>query len=551
MENPAQVPEQISSLKEHLNKEDKEDIIKEPSKIRLARVLLKLLPIAISFRRDRRKWVKQEGKNINEKKFRKHAEKALKTFIDLGPSYVKLGQWLSTRADIMPQPYLEVLAKLQDEVPPASFLEVKSIIEKELGDIGNLFEMFNTSALSGASLGQVYLARYNGKDVIVKISRPNIEQIIEKDIFFLKKILPIATRFIDPNLRFSAEGMLSQFIETIHEEMDYRIEAENLITIKRNLRNDKMIIIPNVIPERTSKHVLTLEYIPGIKITDIEKLEAIGIDREKLVTRVHHVFFKMLLRHSIFHADPHPGNISVAHNGAIILYDFGMIGRIDNQTRIILIRLYLGLIEKDAVRAVNALIDLKTLEPTVNRYVVEKALDMSIQSLHGRQVDRMEVNALMELANKTMTRFPFRLPKNLALYMRMTSILEGIYHQHKVKFQFVKVLANLLEQEQLIKEAYIEEIKDSIDRFRKGIEASIYVAPLLKSYLEVHQREPSYYSYNSPQRTNNFLAGSIFASALFLGSVIMLPHSPNLSYGGFIASIVTFVTTMVWKKNRF
>jgi predicted unusual protein kinase regulating ubiquinone biosynthesis (AarF/ABC1/UbiB family) len=551
MENPAQVPEQISSLKEHLNKEDKEDIIKEPSKIRLARVLLKLLPIAISFRRDRRKWVKQEGKNINEKKFRKHAEKALKTFIDLGPSYVKLGQWLSTRADIMPQPYLEVLAKLQDEVPPASFLEVKSIIEKELGDIGNLFEMFNTSALSGASLGQVYLARYNGKDVIVKISRPNIEQIIEKDIFFLKKILPIATRFIDPNLRFSAEGMLSQFIETIHEEMDYRIEAENLITIKHNLRNDKMIIIPNVILERTSKHVLTLEYIPGIKITDIEKLEAIGIDREKLVTRVHHVFFKMLLRHSIFHADPHPGNISVAHNGAIILYDFGMIGRIDNQTRIILIRLYLGLIEKDAVRAVNALIDLKTLEPTVNRYVVEKALDMSIQSLHGRQVDRMEVNALMELANKTMTRFPFRLPKNLALYMRMTSILEGIYHQHKVKFQFVKVLANLLEQEQLIKEAYIEEIKDSIDRFRKGIEASIYVAPLLKSYLEVHQREPSYYSYNSPQRTNNFLAGSIFASALFLGSVIMLPHSPNLSYGGFIASIVTFVTTMVWKKNRF
>jgi hypothetical protein len=109
----------------------------------------------------------------------------------------------------------------------------------------------------------------------------------------------------------------------------------------------------------------------------------------------------------------------------------------------------------------------------------------------------------------------------------------------------------LLEQEQLIKEAYIEEIKDSIDRFRKGIEASIYVAPLLKSYLEVHQREPSYYSYNSPQRTNNFLAGSIFASALFLGSVIMLPHSPNLSYGGFIASIVTFVTTIVWKKNRF
>ena len=552
MENPSQLPEQISSLEEHFTKQTAV-IHKEPSKIHLARVLLKLLPVAFKFRRDRRRWVKQEGKNIDEKKYRKHAEKALKTFIELGPSYIKLGQWLSTRADILPQPYLEVLAKLQDEVPPASFSEVKSLIENELGDVRHVFDEFNTTALSGASLGQVYLARYKGKDVIVKISRPNIEQIIEKDIFFLKKILPIATRFIDPNLRFSAEGMLSQFIETIHEEMDYRIEADNLIAIKNNLKNDKMIIIPNVILERTSKHVLTLEYIPGIKITDIEKLEAMGIDREKLVIKVHHVFFKMLLRHTIFHADPHPGNISVAPDtGAIILYDFGMIGRIDDDTRIKLIRLYLGLIEKDAVRTVNVLMDLKTLEPTVNRHVVEKALEMSIQSLHGKQVDRMEVNALMELANKTMTRFPFRLPKNLALYMRMTSILEGIYHHHKVKFHFVKVLANLLEQEQLIKEAYKAEIKESIKRFTKNIEATIYIAPLLKSYLESQQQQQQQHYYNNPQRNNNnLLAGSIFASALFLGSVIMLPDSPNLSYGGFIVSAITLVSTIIWKKIRF
>jgi hypothetical protein len=133
----------------------------------------------------------------------------------------------------------------------------------------------------------------------------------------------------------------------------------------------------------------------------------------------------------------------------------------------------------------------------------------------------------------------------------MTSILEGIYHHHKVKFQFVKVLANLLEQEELIKEAYKEEIKESIKRFTKNIEATIYVAPLLKSYLEAEQ----HYRYNSPQRhnnNNNLLAGSIFASALFLGSVIMLPYNPNLSYGGFIASAITFITTTTLsKKIRF
>src|SRR3954462_3949587 len=141
-------------------------------------LILRLLPVIINFRKDRRNWVKTQGRGIDEERYIKHARRALKTFIDLGPSYVKLGQWLSTRADILPQPYLEVLAKLQDEVPPASFLEVKSIIEKELGDIRNLFDTFNTSSLSGASLGQVYLARYNGKDVIVKVSRPNIEHIV-------------------------------------------------------------------------------------------------------------------------------------------------------------------------------------------------------------------------------------------------------------------------------------------------------------------------------------------------------------------------------------
>src|SRR5215211_3532656 len=153
MENPSQVPEQISSLEEHFSKQTAV-IPKEPSKIHLVRVLLKLLPVALKFRRDRRKWVKQEGKNINEKKYRKHAEKALKTFIELGPSYIKLGQWLSTRADILPQPYLEVLAKLQDEVPPALFSQVKPIIEDELGKIENAFEEFDPAPLSGASLGQ-------------------------------------------------------------------------------------------------------------------------------------------------------------------------------------------------------------------------------------------------------------------------------------------------------------------------------------------------------------------------------------------------------------
>lgn len=511
-----------------------------PSRLHVARVVLKLLPVILNLRRDRREWVRKEGRGIDEASYRRHAEKALATFIALGPSYIKLGQWLSSRADMLPQPYLEVLARLQDDVPPAPFEQVRQIIEAELGaSLDEAFEEFNSVPLSGASLGQVYLARHMGRQVIVKVARPGIERTIEDDIHVLKKILPLATRFIDPNLRFSAEGMLAQFIETIHEEMDYRIEAENLLTIKRNLAGDgSSVIIPGVFMDRTTRHVLTMEYVPGIKITDVAALDAKGIDRAALVVRVHRVFFKMLLRHNIFHADPHPGNISVedSEQARLILYDFGMVGRLDDETRLKLIRLYLALLDKDPERTVNVLIELGTLEPTVNRYVVEKGIGLSIQSLYGRQVDRMEVRALMELANKTMSRFPFRLPKNLALYMRMGSILEGIYQHHKVEFQFVKVLANLLEDEGLLRDAYIEEVKVSAKRIAKGIEAATTVAPLLKTYLE-NRSGPTAFSEREKDR-GVMLPASILGSALFVGSALILPHNALLAYGGFAAAAV-------------
>lgn len=516
------------------------------SRLRIFAIVLRLLPVVINFRKDRRDWVKTEGKNIDEKRYVKHAQRALKTFIDLGPSYIKLGQWLSTRADILPQPYLEILSKLQDDVPPVDFSKVRPILEAELGNIDAKYEQFNTTALSGASLGQVHLAKYKGKQVIVKVTRPGIEETVGKDIYILKRILPFASRFVDPNLKFSFDAMLAQFIETIYEEMDYRVEAQNLTTIKHNLRGDKLVIIPNVVPELSSKHVITMEFIPGIKITDVESLDAIGIDREKLIVRVHHVFFKMLLRHSIFHADPHPGNISVGKNGELILYDFGMVGRLDSETRIKLIRLYLSLIEKDPSRAVNVLIELDTLELNVNRYIVEKALELSIRSIHGKQVDKMQVNALMELSNKTLTRFPFRLPKNLALYMRMGSILEGIYQHHKIRFYFVKVLANLFEEEGLLKEAYFEEVKDYVKRVSKGFETYSTMAPMVKSYLEqrqVPERTPS-------ERNYDILGSAIFGSALFLGSAIILSNNPVVGYCGIGASLVLYGISIIRRFKR-
>jgi predicted unusual protein kinase regulating ubiquinone biosynthesis (AarF/ABC1/UbiB family) len=515
---------------------------KKPSIWLIFKTIFKLIPVIVYLRKDRREWVKKEGKNVNEKKFRKHAERALKTFVALGPSYIKLGQWLSSRADLLPQPYLDVLEKLQDDVLPEPFLDVKPILEKELGPLENIFEYFDTSPISGASLGQVYKARHKEKDVVVKISRPNIEETIGQNIYILKKLLPLATRFIDENLRFSAEGMLSQFIETVHEEMDYRIEARNLIQIRNNLKEDQSVIIPKVYLDRTSRHVITMEYLRGTKITDIKTLNQNNIDRAKLVYRVHRLFFKMLLRHSIFHADPHPGNISITDEGTIILYDFGMVGRLDDETRKRLVRLYLGLVDKDPVRTTDVLVELGTLEPSVDRRLVEKGLELSIQSLYGKKVDRMEVKALQDLANKTLSRFPFRLPKNLALYMRMASILEGIYHYHDVKFQFVRVLVSLLEEEGLIKDAYIEEFKRYVNRFVKGIEVSSELAPMIKQYLTDQKLE------NRIKTNSNVLPMSIISSAIFIGSTLIFPYERNFSYLGFTLSAAMLVGTLVFNK---
>ncbi len=513
---------------------------------RTIKVLFKLLPSVLALRKDRKAWVNQEGKDIDTERYRKNARKVLNTFISLGPVYIKLGQWLSSRADILPQPYLEELAKLQDKVPSAPFEQVKPIIEKDLGPITEKFDTIDPNPVSGASLGQVYRGSISGQQIVVKVKRPGIEKVVEEDLKVLKKILPIALRFVDSNLHFSAKAMLSQFIETIHEEMDYTVESSNLKKIKQDMKKSKNVVIPSVYDEYSSENVLTMEYLPGIKITNVDALDQKGIDRRQLVIDVHKVFFTMLLRHSLFHADPHPGNISVTDNGKIILYDYGMVGRLDDETRLRLIRLYLALVEKDPPRTVNAMNELGMLTPDFNRTVIEKGIELTVRAMHGKKPDEMEVQSLMELANKTMSKFPFVLPKNLALYMRMASIIEGIYKQHKVDFKFVKVLREILEEESLIKDAYIEELKYSFKRFAKSIDATISIAPELRKFLDDNR---SLQLLNSKPKSNILLSGSILSAAIFLGSAVLYSSNEAIGIGGMIGSLVLMSVFTFFRKK--
>jgi predicted unusual protein kinase regulating ubiquinone biosynthesis (AarF/ABC1/UbiB family) len=441
---------------------------------------------------------------------------------------------------------MEELAKLQDQVPAAPFEDVKPIIEKDLGPIEKKFDSIDHNALSGASLGQVYRATVGNQQVVVKVKRPGIEKIVEEDLKILKKILPTALKFVDPNLRFSAKAMLAQFIETIHEEMNYTMESSNLKSIKENLEEYGNVVVPSVYDELSSENVLTMEYIPGIKITNIEALDEKGIDREKLVIDVHKIFFTMLLRDTIFHADPHPGNISVTDDGKLILYDYGMVGRLDEETRMRLVRLYLALVEKDPPRTVNAMDQLGMLIPDFNRSAIEKAIELTVRAMHGKKPSEMEVEALMEIANKTMSRFPFTLPKNLALYIRMATIVEGIYKTHKVDFKFVKVLKKILEEENLIKDAYIEELKYSIERFAKSLDATITIAPELKKFIDENR---SLQLLSSKPISNVLLSGSILSSAIFIGSAFLYNTNETVSIAGMLGSLVLMGIFVIFRKR--
>jgi len=207
--------------------------------------------------------------------------------------------------------------------------------------------------------------------------------------------------------------------------------------------------------------------------------------------------------------------------------------------------LYLALVEKDPRRTVNAMNDLGMLTSDFNRSVIEKGIEMSIRAMHGKKPDEMEVEALMELANKTMSHFPFILPKHLALYLRMSSIIEGIYKTHKADFKFVKVLKNILEEEKLIKDAYIEELKYSFTRFAESIDATISIAPELKKFLDENRS----LQLNSKPKSNVLLSGSILSSAVFVGSAFLYSSNNIIGIAGMIGSLAIMGIFAVFRKR--
>lgn len=446
-------------------------------------VLIKLYPVFRRYMKDRDSSRKNEEKTWSYKR-EMHGEKAVQKFIELGPTFIKLGQVLSARPDLLPTEYIRAFEKLQDKVDPAPFSEVEPILRSNIKDFDGVFEDFQKEAIFGASLGQVHIATHMGSKVAVKVNRPGVENRIRRDLVVIDRLLDLAKNRMEKFLYISVKNVINDFKYRIFDELDYNKELKNEERIRKNIKNVQNVIIPRPYREISGKQVLVLEYIDGIKITDIESLKKAGLNLSELAFNVDLLFMRMLLRDDIFHADPHPGNISVSPDGSIILYDFGMVGHLDEKTRFSLLSLYNGLVNTDPDEIMDALVDLKALSPVANRAVMRRTMEMAISNMQGKNPEDSEIRELLEIANGVIFEFPFRLPRALVLYMRMSALLEGVCLKLDPDFKFIRVLRQLLYQEGLLDELYRKQMENFVRKSIVSIERGLDVLPLLKRRLE-------------------------------------------------------------------
>lgn len=393
--------------------------------------------------RDSKSWTYIGGMTEAKKKARrrKQAIWIRESLLELGPTFIKVGQLFSTRADIIPNEYVEELSKLQDKVPAFSYEQVEQIIKQDLGkDISTLFCSFDPVPLAAASLGQVHKAQlHSGEEVVVKVQRPGLRRLFEIDLGIAKGI----ARYFQNHPKWGRGrdwmGIYEECCKILYEEIDYLNEGRNADTFRRNFRNINWVRVPRVYWRYTSPRVLTLEYVPGIKISHYEALEAAGLDRKLLANLGAQAYLHQLLNNGFFHADPHPGNIAVSPDGALIFYDFGMMGRIRNDVREKLMQLFFGIAQKSAERVVDSLIELGALVPVEDLGPVRRSIQYILDNIMEQPFENQSVAAIADDLYEIAYDQPFRFPATFTFVMRAFSTLEGVGKGLDPEFNFMEV----------------------------------------------------------------------------------------------------------------
>jgi len=371
------------------------------------------------------------------------------TALQLGVLMIKLGQFLSSRADLLPEKALAVLASLQDEVPAEPFSHVVSVIETELGKpVEHMFSTLERQATAAASLGQVHkgVLASTGEEVAVKVQRQNIDQLVRMDLSSLKFVILVITRFLDTGNFIDLKGVYREFERTVYEEIDYITEAANCQRFHEMFKHDPTIYIPHVYEAYSSRRLLVLEWIDGIKINDYARLQAEGIDRLEIANRTVQSYFHQFFEEGFFHADPHPGNIFVKPGtpgtGPIIEFvDFGMVGTITSSVKQAMKDLFLSFVTRDSETMVQALSQLGFIGKGANLAALESGLRALLEQFYGMtlgEVRELDYPEVAEEIGNLLYGQPFQIPAQYAFLGRAVSTLVGVSTGLAPDFDFIE-----------------------------------------------------------------------------------------------------------------
>jgi predicted unusual protein kinase regulating ubiquinone biosynthesis (AarF/ABC1/UbiB family) len=330
------------------------------------------------------------------------------------------------------------------------------VLEGEIGPVNEVFAEFEREPISGASIGQVYVGRLapdsvgteSPTDVAVKVLRPGVRPRVEADLRVIRTLLPFVTRLAPPGQRFTLENLADEYAATIRQEMDYAHEARRQELVRTNFADTPEVRIPPVVAELTTDRVIVSEYIEGTKISNVSTLRSMGIDTTDLADRLLRAYIRMIIEDGVFHADPHPGNLAVQSDGTIVFYDFGLTGTLSERRRNELFEFYVAVASEDIEGVLDAFEGMGALDPDADREFMRAGMELAFDNLRGGEVDVSEVRELVEGFQGTLREFPMRLPRDLALMVRTSTILEGVCYTLDDEFDFVAVVTDYVRKEQ-------------------------------------------------------------------------------------------------------
>jgi predicted unusual protein kinase regulating ubiquinone biosynthesis (AarF/ABC1/UbiB family) len=369
-----------------------------------------------------------EGSDSKERQLERQGVWLKENLIGLGPTFIKIGQALGTRADLLPLAYIKELALLQDQVPPFPDVEAFARVESELGrPVSEAYAEFDSEPIASASLGQVYRALlHTGEEVAVKVQRPALRETVGFDIAVLARVVRRLSRYPSFTENADWEGMLREFRETIAEEMDYAREGRNAERFRQNFREWRPVRVPRIHWTHTTARVITMEFIRGTKVTDLDGLRARRISPVKVNRLLVRAYLKQLLEDGFFHADPHPGNLLVMDTGHLAFFDFGMVGRITPQLQSKMIDSFFHVVGRDTEGLAQDLINLDFLKPGVDPDRIRPVVEGLFRHYLNLKLGDVNFKELTYDLAEVMYEYPFRLPSNFTYIIRALMTLEGI-----------------------------------------------------------------------------------------------------------------------------